>query len=75
MLSFAESPVLPTRPRSPSHRRAMPQLNLNFTELPVPNTLVWERLDQQQKQIVIEALSRLLTKAAQPENSTEPSHD
>lgn len=53
----------------------MPQLNLNFTELPAPNNLVWERLDQQQKQIVIEALSRLLTKAAQTENSTEPSHD
>ena len=49
----------------------MPQLDLKFTELPTPETPQWELLDPQQKQIVVERLSRLLVKAIQPEKPKE----
>src|SRR6266480_1555555 len=42
----------------------MPQLNLNFTDIPIPETCLWEQFDDERKRIVIEALARLLTKAA-----------
>ena len=42
----------------------MPQLNLKFTDIPVPETRLWEQFDEEQKQLVIEALARLLTKAS-----------
>jgi phenylpyruvate tautomerase PptA (4-oxalocrotonate tautomerase family) len=41
----------------------MPQLNLNFTDIPIPETCLWERLDDQQKRSVVEALARLLVQA------------
>lgn len=50
----------------------MPQLDLKFTEMPDPETLQWEQLDAQQKQTVVERLSRLLVKAIQPEKPKEP---
>lgn len=53
----------------------MPQLNLNFANLPDPLLRVWEKLDPQQKQFIIETLARLLTKSAQPVNPEEPAHD
>jgi len=42
----------------------MPQLNLNFTDIPIPETCLWEQLDEEQKRIVVESLARLLVKAA-----------
>ncbi|HKS74890.1 MAG TPA: hypothetical protein VJQ82_16915 [Terriglobales bacterium] len=44
-------------------RRAMPQLNLNFIDIPIPETCLWEQLNDEQKRIVIETLTRLLVKA------------
>jgi phenylpyruvate tautomerase PptA (4-oxalocrotonate tautomerase family) len=41
----------------------MPQLNLNFTDIPIPETCLWEQLDEEQKRIVIETLVRLLVQA------------
>ena len=41
----------------------MPQLNLNFIDVPIPETCLWEQLDDQQKRIVIETLARLLVQA------------
>ena len=38
----------------------MPQLNLNFTDIPVPETCRWEQFDDEQRRIVIETLARLL---------------
>jgi hypothetical protein len=49
----------------------MPQLNL-YTELPAPETPQWEQLNPQQKQTIVERLSRLLVKAIQPEKPKEP---
>ena len=41
----------------------MPQLNLNFTDIPIPETHLWEQFDDEQKRTVIETLARLLAKA------------
>jgi len=41
----------------------MPQLSLNFNDIPIPETCLWEQLDDQQKRIVIETLARLLVQA------------
>ena len=41
----------------------MPQLNLNFNEIPIPETHLWEQFDDEQKRIVIETLARLLAQA------------
>ena len=32
----------------------MPQLNLNFIDIPIPETCLWEQFDDEQKRIVIE---------------------
>jgi hypothetical protein len=42
----------------------MPQLNLSFTDIPVPETRLWEQFDDEQKQLFVEVLARLLTKAS-----------
>jgi predicted Fe-S protein YdhL (DUF1289 family) len=41
----------------------MPQLHLNFLEIPVPETCLWEQFDDVQKRTVIETLARLLVQA------------
>ena len=53
----------------------MPQLNLNFTDIPIPETCLWEQLDHQQKRIVVETLARLLFKATQTVRHQEETHD
>jgi predicted Fe-S protein YdhL (DUF1289 family) len=52
----------------------MPQLNLSFTDLPIPETCLWEQFDDQQKRTVIENLARLLVKANRDRNQ-EPGND
>ena len=49
----------------------MPQLNLNFTDIPIPETCLWEQLDDQQKRTVIENLARLLVKATRDRNQEQ----
>ena len=41
----------------------MPQLNLYFNDIPIPETHLWEQFDDEQRRVVIETLSRLLVKA------------
>jgi hypothetical protein len=74
------SSTVPPRPlrrrrRRSQNRRAMPQLNLKFSDLPVPEELVWEQVDDEQRQIVVEALARLITKAARGSQHQEPTND
>jgi hypothetical protein len=52
----------------------MPQLNLNFNDISILETHLWEQFDDQQKQIVIETLARLLVKAAR-DNHQEQIND
>jgi phenylpyruvate tautomerase PptA (4-oxalocrotonate tautomerase family) len=46
----------------------MPQLILNFIDIPIPETCLWEQLDDEQKRIVIETLTRLLVKATRDDH-------
>ena len=53
----------------------MPQLNLKFSDIPVPEELVWEQAEEEQKQIVVEALARLITQATRGGKRQEPTND
>jgi len=52
----------------------MPQLNLNFTDIPISETCLWEQFDDDQKKTVVETLSRLLVKATRDKHQ-EQSND
>jgi hypothetical protein len=56
-------------------RRAMPQLNLNFLDIPIPETCLWEELDDEHKQLVIETLARLISNAVRNANPLEAAND
>jgi predicted Fe-S protein YdhL (DUF1289 family) len=47
----------------------MPQLNLNFNDIPIPEMHLWEQFDDEQRRAVLEILSRLLVKATQDNQS------
>ena len=49
----------------------MPQLNLNFTDIPIPETHLWEQFDEDQKRIVVETLARLLVKATRDQHQEQ----
>jgi hypothetical protein len=49
----------------------MPQLNLNFIDIPVPETCLWEKFDDKQKRVLIETLVRLLVKATRHQNQEQ----
>ena len=52
----------------------MPQLHLSFIDIPVPETRLWEQLDDEHKRIVIEMLARLLVQTTRPQQQ-EPTDD
>jgi predicted Fe-S protein YdhL (DUF1289 family) len=49
----------------------MPQLKLNFIDIPIPETCLWEQFDDEQKRLVIETLTRLLVKLTQAHKQEE----
>jgi hypothetical protein len=49
----------------------MSQLNLNFTDIPIPETRLWEQFGDEQKRIVVETLARLLVKATRDKNQEQ----
>jgi len=53
----------------------MPQLNLNFLDIPIPETCLWEELDDEHKQLVIETLARLMVNAVRTGKSQEAAND
>ena len=53
----------------------MPQLILNFTDIPIPETCLWEQLDDHQKRIVVETLARLLIKTTADQQQEQINHD
>ena len=52
----------------------MPQLNLNFQDIPIPETHLWNQFDDDQKRVAIETLARLLLKATR-DNNQEQAND
>jgi predicted Fe-S protein YdhL (DUF1289 family) len=53
----------------------MPQLNLNFLDIPIPETCLWEQFDDEQKRLVIETLTRLVVKLTQANNHQEQTQE
>ena len=53
----------------------MPQLNLKFAEIPLPETHIWNQLDDEQQQILVEALARLIEKAARIHHAVEANNE
>jgi hypothetical protein len=53
----------------------MPQLNLNFIDIPIPETCLWEDLDDEHKQLVIDTLARLMVNAVRTGNPPEAIND
>jgi hypothetical protein len=49
----------------------MPQLNLNFNDIPIPETCLWEQFDEEGKRTILETLARLLVKAARLNNQEQ----
>jgi hypothetical protein len=56
-----------------ARRGAIVQRLLNFLDLPIPETQVWETLEEQQRTLAIEVLARLIAKATR--RAEEESHD
>jgi hypothetical protein len=76
MLSNAASPQQHAKQQSlPTKRRAMVPKQLNFLERRPPETYVWERLDPERRNIIIEVLSRLIAKAALANFTQEQTDD
>ena len=50
----------------------MPQLHLSFIEIPVPETCIWEQLEDEHKRVVIETLARLLVQTTRREQQEQP---
>jgi hypothetical protein len=79
--SFAASSMLSSAASSMSEfilgqtRRAMRQLPLKFADLHLPETRLWEQLDEEPKQAVIETLARLLSQAVQAPAPQEEAND
>ncbi len=51
------------------------QLNLSFLEIPGPTQQLWESLDHEQRQAVIEMLSRLIATTALATEPNEENND
>jgi len=49
----------------------MAQLNLNFIDIPIPETCLWEQFDDEQKRIVTQTLARLLVQATRDEHQEQ----
>ena len=53
------------------------QRTLNFLDIPIPETQVWETLENEQKTktVAIEVLARLIAQATDPSPKQEKDHD
>jgi hypothetical protein len=71
MLSYAAS----LNRRTSQTWRVIVQLKLTFLDLPLPQTFLWEFVDQEQRAIVIEAFARLIAKKVLANNDQENNND
>ena len=52
------------------------QIKLSFMDdLPVPQTSVWNQIDDEQKTVVVETIARLIAKMITAENHQEQNND
>lgn len=75
MLSNAASPQQHAKQQSlPTKRRVTVPKQLNFLERCPPEAYVWERLDPERRNLIIEALASLVARAALA-NITQEQYD
>ena len=53
----------------------MPQLNLNFPDIPIPETCLWEERDDEHRQLAIETPARLMVNVVRTGNPQEAAND
>jgi hypothetical protein len=58
-----------------ARRATILQRNLNFLDIPIPESQVWETLENEQRAVAIEVLARLIAKATDPSSTQERDHD
>jgi hypothetical protein len=58
-----------------ARRTTIMQRNLNFLDIPIPETQVWETLENEQRALAIEVLARLIAQATYPSQKEENDHD
>jgi hypothetical protein len=58
-----------------SRRTTILQRNLNFLDIPIPETQVWDTLENEQRTVAIEVLARLIVQATCPSQKEEKDHD
>jgi len=56
-------------------RTTILQRILNFLDIPIPETQVWETLENEQRTVAIEVLARLIAQAIDPSPKQEKDHD
>jgi hypothetical protein len=56
-------------------RRTILQRTLNFLDIPIPETQVWETLENEPKTAAIEVLARLIVQATRVNQKPEREHD
>jgi hypothetical protein len=48
---------------------------LNFLDIPIPETQIWESLENKPRMLTIEVLARLIVQAIRAHQKTEKEHD
>jgi hypothetical protein len=56
-------------------RTTILQRILNFLDIPIPETQVWETLENEQRTVAIEVLARLIAQATDLSAKQEKDHD
>ena len=51
------------------------QRHLNIVDIPIPETQVWETLENEQRTVTVEVLARLIVQATYPNQKEESDHD
>jgi hypothetical protein len=76
MLSSIAAPHRTAAARTLEMRRAtILQRILNFLDIPIPETQVWETLENEPRTLAIEVLARLIVQATRAHQKLEREHD
>jgi hypothetical protein len=54
-----------------ARRATILQRNLNFLDIPIPESQVWETLENEQQAVAIEVLARVIAQATDPSPKQE----
>jgi len=58
-----------------TRRTTLLQRLLNFLDIPIPNTQIWETMENEPRTLAIEVLARLIVQATRANQKPEREHD